>query len=240
MRKQPAEVVDVPIDFSVRLGIGETIVSATAALAGTGTIVVDPVPVIASPLVTCRVSGGTDGNTDNFLVLATTSTGEVLPALIDVLVTSAPETALGYATADDLLGGLAAEYLTQLTTDNGTVNPVLVDKENKDAGDWIDGYLGRYNPPMVLGLNASSLTMAVLRVHAVIVAKHALFGRKTAGDSLKQPDEDFQATKKYFEGIQGGKPLPGAIEPSTDTQTVAVTGASFAGEIVFDEDSGRF
>ena len=146
-----------------------------------------------------------------------------------------------YATADDLLGGLSADFISQLSTDGGaTANPDLVQKAIRDASRWIDGYLGRYAPPIVLGVNGTQITLDTLQVHCVIVVKAWLFGRKTAGDAFKQPDEGWTNTRKFFEGIQGGKPLPGGIEPALDTLAVSVTGSSFPGEIVWDEDSGRF
>jgi hypothetical protein len=88
IQKHPAATIDLDIDYERQLAVGETIVSATANVVGAGTITVGATPSIASPLVTCVVSGGTDGRTDSFLVLATTSTGEVLPAVIYVAVST--------------------------------------------------------------------------------------------------------------------------------------------------------
>lgn len=89
-RKNPAETVDIVVDFTYRLGIGESISSATAALVGApgGAITVGGSPGIASPLVTCVVSGGTDKTTNSFQVLATTNSSEILAAVVDVIIDS--------------------------------------------------------------------------------------------------------------------------------------------------------
>lgn len=145
---------------------------------------------------------------------------------------------MSYSTAAALLGTLSADLSTQLSTEGGNVpDHTIVDKAIDAASKWMDGYLGRYAPPIVLGTNGTQLTLDVLDVHCQIIAKHGLFGRKTAGDAFKQPDEDFQASRKYLEGIQAGAALPGAMEAQVDTQSVAVSGSSIPGEVVFTDDS---
>jgi phage gp36-like protein len=246
VQKYASETVDVPVTFAALLGVGEAIASATASVIGTGTITVGATPTVASPIVTCVVTAGTDGVTDSFRVLATTSLGQVFEAVIYVAVgveVPAPVAGVLYATADDLLGGLSADFIAQLSMDGGsTADPALVQKAIRDASRWIDGYLGRYAPPIVIGTNGTQVTLDTLQVHCVIVVKAWLFGRKTAGDAFKQPDEGFQATRKYFEGIQGGKALPGATEPAVSTTTTFpyVTGSVMGGEIVFDDESAVF
>lgn len=85
-QKRPAETIDLDLDYRRQLAAGETIVSATVSVVGAGTITVGATPAVASPIVTVRVSGGTEGVTDSFEVLATTSTGEVFEATIYVAV----------------------------------------------------------------------------------------------------------------------------------------------------------
>jgi hypothetical protein len=89
-RKNPDEHVQITCDFTYRLGIGESISSATAALVGspTGPMTVGGSPSISSPLVTVTVSGGTDKTTNSFEVLATTNSAEVLAAVCDVIIDS--------------------------------------------------------------------------------------------------------------------------------------------------------
>ena len=244
VQKYASETIDVPVDFGLLLAVGETIESASASVIGASAITVDPTPSIVGSIVTCRVAGGVDGTVDSFRVVATTSMGEVREGVVYVEVgveVPAAITGVLYATADDLLGGLSADFIAQLSTDGGsTANPALVQKAIWDASRWIDGYLARYAPPMVIGTNATQITLDTLQVHCVIVVKAWLFGRKTAGDAFKQPDEGWLNTRKYFEAILAGAALPGGIEPALDTLAVSVTGSSFPGEIVWDEDSGRF
>lgn len=241
VQKYASETVEIPVDFAALLGVGETIASSTASVIGTGTITVGATPDVASPIVTCTVAAGTDGQTDSFRVLATTSLGQVIEAVVYVAVgieVPAPIAGVLYATADDLLGGLSADFIAQLSTDGGsTADPALVQKAIRDASRWIDGYLGRYAPPMVIGTNATQITLDTLQVHCVIVVKAWLFGRKTAGDALRQPDEGWVNTRKYLEGIMGGKPLPGATEPAVSITSPSVTGSVMGGEIVFDDES---
>lgn len=88
LRKHPSETLDITVDYTHRLAVGETLLSATASVIGAGTITVGASPSVASPIVTCRVAAGTDGQTDSFLVLATTSTGEILDAVIYMMVSA--------------------------------------------------------------------------------------------------------------------------------------------------------
>jgi hypothetical protein len=88
LRKHPSETLDITVDYTHRLAVGETLVSATANVVGAGTIIVGATPSVASPIVTCRVSDGTNGQTDSFLVLATTSTGEILDAVVYMMVSA--------------------------------------------------------------------------------------------------------------------------------------------------------
>lgn len=86
VQKNPSEVLNIAVDFTYRLAVGETISSATAAVISPATITVDGTPTVATPIVICVVSAGTDGKTDSFEALATTSTGEILAAVVDVAV----------------------------------------------------------------------------------------------------------------------------------------------------------
>ena len=240
IRKHPSETLNEGVNFRNELFAGETIVSATANVIGAGTITVGATPSVASPIVTCVIAAGTDGHTDLFLILATTSAGQVIPATIYVEVGTIVQIAAAgmYTTPDGLLGNLSADFIAQLSMDGGaTADPALVDQVIKNASHWIDGYLGRFVPPMVIGTNATQGTLDVLEIHCIIVSKWMLLGRKTAGDSLKQPDEGFQATKRFLEGVQGGKPFSGATEPAVATTSNSVTGSVMAGEIVFDDES---
>jgi phage gp36-like protein len=124
VRKVPAEIVDVPIDFTNRLAVGETIVSATASVVGTGTITVGT-PAVTNPIVTVRVSDGTDGKTDSFLVLATTNTGEVLPALVDVEVTSSSSVGASYSTPENLAKRIGARIYAGLSGDGVTSDDAI-------------------------------------------------------------------------------------------------------------------
>lgn len=236
IEKDPAETIDVAVDFTDRLAALETIASATVSVDGLGTITVDPSPVVASPLVTIRVAAGTNGTTDSFTILATTSTGEILAATVIVAVLIPVPLTGVYFTEDDLRGQVPADFLDQLTYDgNPLAQPGNLDQLRRDASAYVDGYLGRFVPPIVLGTNGTQGTLDVLRVHTVIVAKWMLLGRKLVSDGYRNPDESFQATKSFLLAILKGAPLPGASEPGQPV--LDATGSSTGGEIVFTQDS---
>ncbi len=148
MRKHPAEVVDVPIDFTSRLAIGETIVSATATVLGTGTITVGT-PDVASPIVKVRVSDGTEGKTDSFLVLVTTSTSEVRPATVDVLVTSSAGVSTSYSTPEKLAARMGPRLYAGLSGDGVTPNASIAQGMLDAASLEINPKIGtRYVTPV--------------------------------------------------------------------------------------------
>lgn len=89
IKKHPTEVLNVHFDFTNRLDTGETITSATAQVVQSGnpTITVGTV-THTSTVVSVPLSAGTDGETDSFLVDATTSAAEVLAAVLKVAVSA--------------------------------------------------------------------------------------------------------------------------------------------------------
>ena len=70
--KDPHAVLDYSWDWTAWLAASETISTATVTVAGS--VVVDST-VLASPVVTAWVSGGTAGDTDSLTCRITTSDG---------------------------------------------------------------------------------------------------------------------------------------------------------------------
>jgi phage gp36-like protein len=130
--KNPSSILDLDVNYTNQLAIGETIVSATAAVVGSASITVGATPTITGPLLTCRVSGGTDGHTDAFLVLATTSTGEVLDATVYVAV-SVGIVPSSYSTPERLAARISPKIYADLTADTGTVPDDSVGQAMLDA-----------------------------------------------------------------------------------------------------------
>jgi phage gp36-like protein len=142
-----------------------------------------------------------------------------------------------YAVTADLKGQIPSDFLDQLTDDGDSIAQVAnLAATLKDASDWVDGYLARFNPPIVDGVNGTQVTLDCLRVHTIVRIKHVLLARKSGPEGYRNTDEDFQATKAFLMAIQKGAPLPGAFEP-TPAETALVTGSVTAGEIVWDDDS---
>ena len=86
VRKNPGETVNLVIDYSLRLAVGETISSAAAA-AIVGTVTCGSV-THGNTTVTVPVIGGADGETATIRALATTSMSEILAAVVDVPVSN--------------------------------------------------------------------------------------------------------------------------------------------------------
>jgi len=141
-----------------------------------------------------------------------------------------------YVTDEELCGSIPTDFRDQLTDDGDSGQDQNTEQLIKDASDWVDGYLARFNPPIVDGVNGTEVTLACLRVHTVVRIKHVLLARKSGPEGYRNPDEDFRATKEFLTAVMKGAPLPGAFEP-TPSETAAVTGSVTAGEIVFDDDS---
>lgn len=75
--KHPDSVEDFGWDYSDRLGVGETIVTATFDVTG-GATVADS-DIIGGTVVVIRVEGGNFGEVNKITCDATTSTGQILP-----------------------------------------------------------------------------------------------------------------------------------------------------------------
>jgi phage gp36-like protein len=118
-------VLDLSVNYANQLGVGETIVSATASVNGSGTITVGASPTINSPILIVRVSGGTDGQTDSLLVLATTSTGEVLPATIYVAVGVEATVPSSYSTPEKFSARIGPRIYAGLTGETGTPDDAI-------------------------------------------------------------------------------------------------------------------
>ena len=142
-----------------------------------------------------------------------------------------------YAEPEDLAGTLPNDWADQLTDDGDGGNAEKLSTACKDASDWVDGFLARFNPPMAIGKNATQATLDCLRVHAIVRAKHEILGRKVGPEGYRNPDQDFSTTERFLLAIQKGAPLPGAFEPAQGATLPAVAGSVTAGEVVFDEDS---
>jgi len=141
-----------------------------------------------------------------------------------------------YATGADLKGQVPSDFLDQLTDDGDALGPDVLTQLLKDGSSWVDGFLARFGPPIVDGVNGTQVTLDCLRVHTIVRIKHVLLARKSGPEGYRNPDEDFQATKAFLMAIQKGAPLPGAYEQAP-SETAAVTGSVMGGEIVFDENS---
>lgn len=139
-----------------------------------------------------------------------------------------------YVTDDELSGSIPTDFRDQLTDDGDAGQDQNIETLIKDASDWVDGFLARFGPPIVIDTNGTQVTLDCLRVHTIVRIKHVLLARKSGPDGYRNMDEDFQATKAFLMAVQKGAPLPGAHEP---TATTVVTGSATGGEIVWDDDS---
>lgn len=74
--KQPYDVTDIDVDFSDWLAVrtGDTLLSATVAVDGTG-MTVDPVVALSSTVAKFWVSAGTDGTTYKVTLKVVTTLG---------------------------------------------------------------------------------------------------------------------------------------------------------------------
>lgn len=77
--KDPAEALDYAIDFSGKLA-GDTLVSATWAIAPAGSLTIDPSrpPTVIGPLAVILLIGGIDGVTYTLVATGQTSTGNTI------------------------------------------------------------------------------------------------------------------------------------------------------------------
>lgn len=228
MRKHPAETLKVPVDYAARLGVGETIVSAAVSVVSPGTITVDPAGVVAGSIVTCTVSGGTDGKTDSFLVLATTSTGEVLSATVEVSVRSSDAVLelgrIHYATLEGLKNRLPAQALADLTTESGSEpDDEMLDSILSEVDGLIDtaANTGGYATPIV---SESGATKTALESHTLSIAKFLILDRR--GMTAYDPASEtlYKAALAFLGGLQKGDiELAGAplrVSPATSTGSV--------------------
>jgi hypothetical protein len=86
IKKHPTELLNISFDYAARLAAGEAISSAVASLQGAATIVLGTVVVVPPNIVIVPVSAGTDGQTDAFVVDATTNGVEILAAVVKMAV----------------------------------------------------------------------------------------------------------------------------------------------------------
>lgn len=143
-----------------------------------------------------------------------------------------------YAKPEDLQGTLPDDWADQFTDDGGAGGSTTkLETALKDASDWVDGFLARYGPPIVVGTNGTQVTADCLRVHTIVRAKHEILGRKVGPEGYRNLDQDFAATERFLEKILAGAPLPGATAPAVKTDTPDVMGSVTPGEVVFDDDS---
>jgi hypothetical protein len=92
IKKHPSETINVAIDFTNRLAVGETISSAVAAVVPNPplppTITVGATSLSGTAVVIVPVLAGTDGQTDSFSVDASTNGAEVLAAVVKIAVSA--------------------------------------------------------------------------------------------------------------------------------------------------------
>jgi phage gp36-like protein len=243
MRKHPSEVVDVPIDFTARMGVGESMVSATASVAGTGTITVGSTPVVTSVIVTVRVSGGTEGATDHFLVLATTDAGQVLPVLVEVFVTAAPFLAASYSTPERLAARIGPLLYAQLTAEQGNVdenigNDTVAQNQLNTAQQFIHRYIGNvYATPVTSPASQVSVLAGVEEDVAYWYLWSDYRGISDSDNAAAGAFKNYEAAKEWLISIRDGDAvLPGVTPRPADA--TANAGGWTSNRVVYRGDRG--
>jgi hypothetical protein len=117
IQKYANETVNLPV--VVALGVGETITSAAASVAGAGTITVGASPSIVGSTITCVIAGGTAGNTDSFGILVTTSLGRVLDPIVYVAVRLVSTFSPSYLTPEQFSALIGPRIYAGLTGEDG-------------------------------------------------------------------------------------------------------------------------
>lgn len=238
VQKNPSATVDISVSYVNQLATGETIASATAAVVGAGTITVGA-PTVASPLVVVRVSGGTNGITDSFVILATTSTGEILDATIYVVVgIEAPSLLVStYTDASDLTAYLRTARLGELVNDDGSKSI-----DGADTINFLNEQLWRterivhgYISPAWACPQAemrSPVTFGMLSELVLTITAYRLFTRGLiAGGAVADLKTAAEAAYKQLQKFQAGTPLPSDAVPgpaATSAQSARFKGGSEA------------
>lgn len=144
-----------------------------------------------------------------------------------------------YVTPEDFRGQVPTNLLDELVDDGDGKGDEATAALIRDAGDWVNGFLARFRPPMEIGRNATQETLNCLRVHTIIAGKQFLDDRKRLPGEFRNPNESFRATERFLTAVQKGSALPGAYEPATLTpaESEASAGSVIGGEIVFSDDS---
>lgn len=226
VQKRPGETIDIDLDFRNELLTGETIASASASVVGAGTITVGATPTVASPVVTCVVAAGTDGDTDSFTVLVTTNTGEVLETTIyvEVSIAALAPGRISYSTPDNLAARIGPRIYAQLTAETGTVPDDVV------AQGWLDTAANTINlrlegrpRPYVTPVTAPAVVVQRLAGLEEEIALWRAWVYRGIGDqesAAAAAKVDYDAAMKFLDEVAAGdKDLPGAALQPDPTST---------------------
>lgn len=122
-----------------------------------------------------------------------------------------------YATANDLKSQLAEDLQAELSGVDTDPDTSIVNVCINDAEDFIHGFLGGYQLPV-----SGALSVKILRVHTLIIARTYLVQRRFAGRYDASMAQQYQASLDWLKASPNLPDAPEQAVSDTPTDTSSV------------------